>query len=201
MINSEPLSIMTQTVANRSAPVYTPNNYQASQYNVNPTTRLTIEQLQQLSNQYQQPLPQTLQQTNDPYTSGSMLLAQCSDLVRAKIMQDPQYQQIDNECEILIKQYLYGNIIPQILNTQQGRIAFERWEQCIKELKQEYSKEEVAMTQNINVLLSDPVVMARLQELQQQTLVQNQPPKSIKQQKRSKVQNEGSMNVEGVNEE
>lgn len=143
------------------------NGYTNAQqsYNVNPYTRLTIEQQNYLNQQQQQ---QYVTQ-NDPYTSGSTLLAQCSDLVRSKIMQDNRYKQIDYECEMMIKQYLYGNVIPQILNSQNGRIAFEKWEQTIKELKQEFSKEEVAMTQNINVLLNDPIVAARLQELQNQS--------------------------------
>lgn len=132
------------------------------------TTRLTIEQmqnLQQLQNQnYQQQMPQE----NDPYTEGTIQLAQCSDLVKQKIVGDSRYRQIDNEFENTIKQFLYANIIPQLLSNQQGRIAAERWCNCIKSLKQEYSQEEVALTQNMQMLLSDEVVQQRLRELQGQ---------------------------------
>lgn len=169
------------------------NSPNQQSYNLNPYNRVTIEQQNYLQQQQQQ---QYVNQ-NDPYTAGSTLLSQCSDLVRSKIMQDKHYQQVDAECEMLIKQFLYGNIIPQVLNSQQGRIAFEKWEQCIKELKQEYSKEEVAMTQNMNALLSDPVVVARLQELQnQQQQQQQQTSQQTKQPRAKKPQQNIQQNIE-----
>ena len=140
------------------------NGYSAGyQQYLTPNTRLTIEQQNYLQQQ-QQVAPQ-----NDPYTSGMTILSQCSDFVKSKIMQDYRYRQIDNECEMLVKQFIYASVIPQVLNTQGGRIAFERWENSIKQLKQDYSPEEAKMIenmQNVQALMNDPVVMERLRELQ-----------------------------------
>lgn len=152
-------------------------NYSNNQYNVNPTTRLTIEQLQNQLQSYQQNIqPQTY---SNPYEDYINVLSSCSGLVKQKIMQDKDYQQADAECEMLIKQLWYSKIIPELLNYQEGRVAFEKLYNITKQRKQDYTQEEAQELQSlmqsknmIDLLSSDPVVRKRLEELQNQQVIQ-----------------------------
>jgi hypothetical protein len=53
----------------------------------------------------------------------------------------------------LIKQAVEEIIIPQVLLTPQGRIAFENFVGVVKKLKERYSKEEIENTQKFQALL------------------------------------------------
>lgn len=163
MIHSDPMPLLSQTtnVPMQSMPM---------------NTKFTLEQqyaqMQNQLQQYQQPQQQYQQpqyQQSDPYTSGSEMLAQSSELIRQKISRDQRYLEADRDCEMGVKQFMYSNVIPQYLQTPSGRLTFERWEAVIKELRQEYSNEEVAITNQMQTLMQDPVVLARLRELQDGT--------------------------------
>lgn len=160
MINSESSALMNQIIANSSAGTYSPNAY------ANPVTKFSIEQYQNQLNQMQP--TQQIQPQSNPYDDCIKLLSSCSDLVKQKIVNDKNYQQAENECELLIKQLWYAEIVPRVMQYQQGRIAFEQLLNVTKQLKQNYSQEEVQMTHNMQVLMQDEVVLARLRELQNQ---------------------------------
>lgn len=107
----------------------------------------------------------------DPYLELQQILGSCSATVRQKIISDKNYRLCDEECETLVKQMVEEIIIPQVLATPQGRIAFENFAGTVKKLKEKYYQEEVETTQKIQQLMQDDVVKQRLHEL---TLNQNQ---------------------------
>lgn len=147
---------------------------QSSQSYQNPNNiKLTVEQYQQQMQQNQQP------QTN-PYDDYLHTLSQCSETTRQKIIQDNRYKQASAECEELIKQSLYSEIIPKLLNYPQGKAMFERLYVVTKGLSEEYTQEEVAINQQMQMLLQDDVVLKRLQELQNQQSQQTEQKQTSK---------------------
>lgn len=112
------------------------------------------------------------QQVSNPYNDYIQELNSASPTVRNKILQTQEYNDIDAYCENLIKQAIYETIIPQLVNTQQGRNAFERLSFTTKKLKDYYTQEEVATNEQLQMLMKDEVVIKRLKELQK-----NESPK------------------------
>lgn len=104
---------------------------------------------------------------SDPYLELQQILSSCSASVKQKIMSDKSYKICDEECEILIKQMVEDIIIPQVVATPQGRIAFENFVGTVKKLKDKYYQEEIETTQKLQQLMQDEVVKQRLQELTQ----------------------------------
>lgn len=104
---------------------------------------------------------------NDPYTELQQTLSSCSATVRQKIISDQNYRVCDEECEMLVKQMVEEIIIPQVIATPQGRMAFENFVGTVKKLKEKYYQEEIETTQRIQQLMQDEVVKQRLHELSQ----------------------------------
>ena len=99
---------------------------------------------------------------NDPYFELQQILGSCSATVRQKIVSDSNYILCDEECETLIKQMVEDIIIPQVIATPQGRMAFENFVGTVKKLKDKYYQEEIETTQKIQKLMQDDVVKQRL---------------------------------------
>lgn len=104
---------------------------------------------------------------NDPYFELQQIMASCSATVKQKIMNDRNYMVCDQECEALVKQMVEDIIIPQVILTPQGRMAFENFVGTVKKLKDKYHQEEIETTQKLQQLMQDEVVKQRLQELSQ----------------------------------
>lgn len=105
----------------------------------------------------------------DPYLELQQILSSCTSTVKQRIMNDNNYKICDNECEQLIKQAIEEIMIPQVLMTSQGRMAFENFVGVVKKLKDKYSKEEIETTQKLQTLMQDEIVKKRLQELTNDT--------------------------------
>ena len=147
----EPLPIMNSVVGNRGAvqPMY----FQS------PHTRLTLEQMYQQAGQPTQ---------SSPYEDYKKVMESCTDSVRGKMAADERFQSVHAECENLIKQYLYEQVIPQILQTQPGLTAFERLYATAKQVREDCIRQEVQQAQEIERLLSDDLVQERLKEIRQE---------------------------------
>lgn len=115
---------------------------------------------------------------SDPYTQFQNEMYQCSPTVKNKIMNDDEYKQADYQCELLMKQALEEVLIPQLINTPNGRLAFERLAVITKNLKQRYIQEEVQANEQLQKLMSDEVVLNRLRELQNNHPKTTQPKQS-----------------------
>ena len=183
MVNSEPLSIMSQVTSNRISP----QNYNQQYDNPN-TTKLTLEQ------QYHQLAQQILpnQQGNsvqsNPYDDFRNTLNSCSDIVRGKIIQDTRFQNIYTTCEEAIKQVLYAKVIPEVLSDPNGRMVFEQMYVTTKALKDELLQKDIQKEQQLEILMNDEVVLKRLQEIQSGKLSSEQNQSSGNQDSQ-KIQN------------
>lgn len=109
----------------------------------------------------------------DPYMQFQNEMSQCSPTVKNKIMNDSDYIQADNQCEALLKQAIEEAIIPQLINTPNGRVAFERLTAITRNLKQKYIQDEVIANEQLQALMKDEVVINRLKELQTNTPLQS----------------------------
>lgn len=123
---------------------------------------------------------------NDSYSELQQTLMSCSPNIRQKIINDEEYQKCDRECENLIKQAVEEIIIPQLLVTAQGRLAFERICGIAKRLKEKYCQEEYETNQKLQILMQDDVVKKRLEELGQQSQ-KNEVNKNLSQQQIQQV--------------
>ena len=119
---------------------------------------------QEFEFKYRTPPPPPIPQS-DPYTELINTLNNCSGAVRQSIISNPEYKEVELECDILIKQAMEELIIPQLLNKPQGRLVFEKLLGITKKLKDKYSIEESETLQRI---MGDPVLQKRLEELKQQ---------------------------------
>lgn len=147
-----------------------PNHYSPE------TTRLTLEQeYNRLSNRM---TPQQNQST--AYTDYVNTLNSCSDITRGRILEDERFIGIYAQCEAYLKEYLYTQALPYVLETQQGRMAFEQLYSTTKALKDEYTQRDLQKERQLELLMQDEVVLRRLQELQAEQV----PPQPQSQQKR-----------------
>lgn len=151
------------------SPILPTPNYQYSP----DTTRLTLEQeYNRLSNRM---APQQPQST--AYSDYVNVLNSCSDITRGRILEDDRFNNIYAQCEGYLKEYLYAQALPLVLETQQGRMAFEQLFAVTKALKEEYTQRDLQKERQLELLMQDEVVLRRLQELQQEQ-PQKPPSKS-----------------------
>lgn len=104
-------------------------------------------------------------QISDPYTDFSNEFSRCSTTVQNKILNDPEFKNAMLECDKKIQAMVEDVIRPQVMQTPDGRIAFERMLAIFRKIKDGYIKEE---TENLEVLQSfmqDEVVKKRIAEL------------------------------------
>lgn len=102
---------------------------------------------------------------SDPYMELMNIMGNCSGTVRANITNNPEYKEVEAECDMLIKQTMEELIVPQVLNKPNGRMAFEKMVAIAKKLRDKYSQEEIAVNEQFQKLMQDEVVQKRLQEL------------------------------------
>lgn len=150
---------------------------QTSNYHSPDTTRLTLEQeYNRLSNRM------TQQTQSNAYADYINTLSSCSDMTRGRILEDERFNIIYAQCEAYLKEYLYSQALPYILETQQGRMAFEQLYATTKALKEEYTQRDLQKEKQLELLMQDEVVLRRLQELQneqpqaQGKIQKQQPP-------------------------
>lgn len=125
------------------------------------TTRLTLEQeYNRLSNKTVTPPP------NNPYNDYVSIINSCSDVTKEKILTDERFVATYNQCEGCLKEYLYAQVIPQVLEIQAGRAAFEQLFLVTQKLKEEYTQRDKQKEKQLELLMQDEVVLQRLQELQ-----------------------------------
>lgn len=135
-------------------------------------TRLTLEQeYNRLSNKMN--TNNSIPNESNPYNDYVNVLNSCSDVTKEKIITDGRFSAAYAQCEGYLKEYLYAQVIPQVLETQPGRIAFEQLYLISKNLKDEFSQKDRQKEKQLELLMQDEVVLKRLQELQMQT--QQQP--------------------------
>ena len=120
-------------------------------------------------NQQPQNQPQQNQvQQSDPYIDFSNEFSKCSSVVQNKILNDPEFKVTMNECDKRIQSMVEDIIRPQVMQTTDGRLAFERMLATFREVKDKYIKEENESFEALQKVMQDEVVKKRIAELNQQ---------------------------------
>ena len=109
---------------------------------------------------------------SDPYSDFELEFSECSPIVQNRILNDPTFKQDMLECDKLIQATMEALVRPQVMQTREGRMAFEKLLSTFRNIKDSYAKEEADNMEKIQRLMQDDVVKKRLAELEQQS-VQN----------------------------
>lgn len=122
---------------------------------------------------YDQTQTQTQQVNNqsDPYSDFEVEFSKCSSLVQNRVLNDKTFQQSMLECDKLIQATVERIVRPQVLQTKEGRIAFENLLATFRNLKDGYAHEEAQNMEKLQMLMQDDVVKQRLAELENKSAV------------------------------
>ena len=121
-------------------------------------------QIPNMQNQMNQQMPQS-----DPYTDFENEFLKCSNVVQNRIMEDPEFKSVMNNCDSLIQRAVEQIVRPQVIQTQEGRISFEKLLATFRDVKVKYEKEETENMEKIQRLMNDEVVKKRMMELNNNT--------------------------------
>lgn len=116
----------------------------------------------------QQPQTQNQIQQSDPYIDFANEFSKCSSLVRNKILNDPEFKSTMDECDRKIQAAIEDVIRPQVMQTSDGRMAFERMLAVFREVRDKYTKEETENFEALQRVMQDEVVKKRIAELNNQ---------------------------------
>lgn len=124
--------------------------------------------------------PPNIQQTNqiqqiqsDPYSDFEIEFNKCSPTVQNRILNDEEFKIIMNECDRMIQSAVESIVRPQVIQTPNGRLAFERMLGTFRQLRDRYSQEEIRNMERFQKMMQDEVVQKRLAELEQQSMDKN----------------------------
>lgn len=111
---------------------------------------------------------QEQQNISDPYVDFQNEFNSCSVNIQQRILNDNEFKSVMYECDKQVQSMIENIVRPQVLQTKDGRIAFERLLATFRKLKDSYSNEEAENMKTINMLMQDEVVLKRLAELKEQ---------------------------------
>lgn len=120
-------------------------------------------QIQQIQNNQQQV------QQSDPYNDFETEFLKCSSLVQNRIMQDEEFRNVMAECDKHIQHMVEQIVRPQVMQTKDGRLAFEKLLAIFRERKDAYAKEEADNMEKFQKLMNDEVVRKRMAEMEGKT--------------------------------
>lgn len=129
------------------------------------TMRRTGWDLNQQPQINQQP-PQQYQ--SDPYIDFTNEFSKCSNTVQNRILNDPEFKSAIDECDKKIQSMVENIIRPQVMQTPDGRVSFERMLAVFRNVRDKYSKEESDSLETLQKLMQDEVVKKRIVELNNQ---------------------------------
>lgn len=148
----------------------TQNQYQNQyQRNISPEQWEYVQQVRRtgydpnMMPQVQQ--PQQPEQS-DPYNDFITEFNQCSNVVQASILENPEFKQCMTECDKKIQATMEALVRPQVMQTQDGRVAFERLLASFRSVRDQAKQQEAQNMQRIQALMNDDVVRKRIEELE-----------------------------------
>lgn len=112
------------------------------------------------------PNQQMQQQQSDPYSDFESEFNKCSSTVQNRILNDVEFKETMNNCDRLLQGAIEAMVRPQVIQTQEGRIAFEKMLATFRQLRDRYSQEEIKNMEKFQKIMQDEVVQKRLAELE-----------------------------------
>ena len=103
---------------------------------------------------------------SDPYTDFENEFVKCTSTVQNKVLNDKEFKNAMENCDKIIQSTVEAIVRPQVLQTSEGRMSFEKMLAIFRELKNKYSQEETQRMEEFQKIMQDEVVQKRLAELQ-----------------------------------
>lgn len=122
--------------------------------------------------QIQQQINQQVQQS-DPYTDFENEFSKCSSIVQSNIMNNEEFQSVMKECDNQIQRTVEQLVRPQVMQTKEGRLCFEKLLAVFREQRDKYAKEEASNMEKLQRLMNDEVVRKRMLEMEQGATTSN----------------------------
>lgn len=110
-------------------------------------------------------IQQLQQPINDPYIEFENEFSQCSNIVQNKILNNDDFKIAMSECDKHIQHMIEQIIRPQVLQTKEGLISFEKLLATFRNIRDKISEEDNQNLVKIQQLMQDEVIQKRLQEL------------------------------------
>lgn len=134
--------------------------------NISPQEVEYIQQVRRTGYDFDQMRNMQAQQSmSDPYVDFQNEFNSCSSNIQQRIMEDNDFRMAMSECDKQIQSMVENLVRPQVMQTKDGRLAFERLLAVFRKLKEGYSHQEAENMKTINMLMQDEVVLKRLAEL------------------------------------
>lgn len=124
-------------------------------------------------NQLQQVQQQMQQIVSDPYVEFENEFSRCSPTIQNKILNDSEFKAAMAECDKQIQHAIEQIIRPQVLQTKEGSMSFERLLATFRNIRDKFSEEETQNLAKIQQLMQDDVIQKRLLELSKAEGVNN----------------------------
>lgn len=130
-------------------PVVTANSYtqpvvKNGQYqNMSPQEWEYIQQVRRTGYDPNQIPQMQTQQISDPYLDFQNEFGKCSNAVQRSILQDENFKMAMSECDRQIQSMVETIVRPQVMQTTDGRVCFERLLSAFRNIRDKYSEEEV----------------------------------------------------------
>ena len=103
---------------------------------------------------------------SDPYTDFETEFSKCSTAIQNKILNDSDFKQSMFECDKIMQATIERAIRPQVMQTTEGRVAFEKLLAVFRNIKDRYIKEEAENMEKLQKLMQDDVIKKRLAEIE-----------------------------------
>ena len=110
---------------------------------------------------------------SDPYIDFVNEFGKCSSNVQNRILEDSEFKMTMNECDKRMQSMIEDVIRPQVMQTSEGRIAFERMLATFRQVRDKYIKEESENLEALHQVMQDEVVKQRIAELNNKKKVGN----------------------------
>ena len=102
---------------------------------------------------------------SDPYSDFINEFSKCSLSVQNKILNDSDFKGAMTECDNRIQSMVEDIIRPQVMQTPEGRVSFEKMLAIFRQVKDKYVKEETENMEVLQKVMQDEVVKKRIAEL------------------------------------
>ena len=108
---------------------------------------------------------QNQMQQSDPYIDFTNEFSKCSASVQNKVLNDPEFRSAMTECDNRMQAMVEDISRPQVMQTPDGRVAFEKMLAVFRQTKDKYVKEEADNLEALQKVMQDEVVKKRIAEL------------------------------------
>lgn len=112
---------------------------------------------------------QQAQQVSDPYVDFENEFSGCSVAVKNRILNDETFKTVMAECDSQIQRMVETLVRPQVMQTKDGRLCFEKLLATFRDLNSKYANEESQNLERLQMIMQDDVVRKRIMEIEKES--------------------------------